>query len=419
MIFNKAKILIPDGQDNTKWSVVACDQYTSEPAYWEAVRNFAGDAPSALNVIFPEIYLNDGDAEQRIQNINAQMERYISSGVLKELEPCFIYVERTQRDGRVRHGIIGAVDLEEYDFSSGSQSRIRATEGTITERIPPRVRIRENAALELPHIIMLADDRKRTITEPLTADKDSFEKLYDFDLMMESGHLTGWRVPDAYAESVIKAVEALGDRAAFEEKYGVSGAGVLQFAVGDGNHSLATAKTCWENLKKGLTEEERKTHPARFALAELMNIHDEALEFEPIHRVVFGADSAELLNELEAYGAELDGNGAAQRITAVTKDGERDIEFLKPSQNLAVGTLQRFLDAYIEKTGAGIDYIHGAEVVRALAAEKDCIGFILPPMSKEQLFETVIKDGALPRKTFSMGEAQDKRFYMEAKRLKA
>ena len=309
-IFQPADILIPRNIDFTKWSVVACDQYTSERDYWSDVKNIVGDSPSTLNIIFPEVYLEDKNADERIKEINAVMEKYLTDGIFRELKDTFIYVKRTQPNGKTRHGIVGRLDLEEYDFSKSSQSRVRATEGTIVERIPPRQRIRKNAPLEVPHILILIDDRERTVVEPLENKIDSFEKLYDFDLMKNSGHIVGYNVDEQSKQEVLAAIEKLGDKDAFEAKYSVEDKGVLMFAAGDGNHSLATAKTCWEEIKKDLSEEKIKTHPARYALVELMNLHDEALEFEPIQRVIFDTNPQELLDSLVShYNASYKDNG--------------------------------------------------------------------------------------------------------------
>ena len=418
-VFNSADILIPQNVDFTKWSVVACDQYTSEPEYWERVRDTVGNEPSALNIIFPEVYLNDGDGEKRIKNINARMEEYVKSGLFREIKNSFVYVERTQSDGKTRHGIVGAVDLEEYDYSKGSQSKIRATEGPIEERIPPRKKIRMNAALELPHILMLIDDRDKTVIEPLKSEKADFEKLYDFDLMMNSGHISGYKVNEAAKARIIKALASLGDETAFNVKYDVEGKGVLQLAAGDGNHSLATAKACWEDIKKGLSPSERETHPARYALAELVNLHDSALIFEPIQRVVFNTDGEKLMKAFMEYypQASYNDNGG-QKIRFVYNGKEGAVYVKDAPSNLSVGTLQRFLDVYLDKNGGEIDYIHGDEVVRRLSQKPDTIGFMVDAMEKNDLFTTVIKDGSLPRKTFSMGEAADKRFYLECKKIR-
>lgn len=417
-IFKPADILIPQNVDFEKWSVVACDQYTSEREYWEDVKSIVGDSPSTLNLVFPEVYLEDGDGDERIKRINAVMDEYLEKGIFRELKDTFIYVKRTQPNGKTRHGIVGKLDLEEYDFSKGSQSKVRATEGTIIERIPPRQRIRKNAPLEAPHILILIDDRENSVVEPLESKIDSFEKIYDFDLMKNSGHIVGYNVNETAKTDILSAIEKLGDKDVFEAKYGVTGKGVLMFAAGDGNHSLATAKTCWEEIKKTLTAEETKTHPARFALVELMNIHDETLEFEPIQRVIFDTEPKKLLDALvNCYNASYEDNGG-QRIDYTYQGNEGSIYITETDSNLPVGTLQKFLDTYLAENGGKIDYIHGNDVVRNLAKEDNTIGFMVDSMEKNDLFTTVIKDGSLPRKTFSMGEAADKRFYLECKKIR-
>lgn len=417
-IFKSADILIPQNVDFTKWSVVACDQYTSEREYWEDVKNIVGDSPSTLKMVFPEVYLEDGNSEERIENINKTMDEYMRSGLFRELRDAFIYVKRTQPNGKVRHGIIGMLDLEEYDFSKGSQSKVRATEGTIIERIPPRQRVRINAPLETPHILILIDDREKAVVEPLEGQTDDFENLYDFDLMKNSGHITGYKVSEKARKEILQAIEKLSDRDAFEKKYGVSDKGVLMFAAGDGNHSLATAKTCWEEIKKGLSSEEAENHPARFALVELENIHDTALEFEPIQRVIFDTDPKKLLDAFcEYYNASHTDNGG-QRIDYTYRGNEGSVYITETDSNLPVGTLQKFLDKYLAQNGGRIDYIHGNDVVRKLAEADNTIGFMVDAMEKNDLFTTVIKDGSLPRKTFSMGEAADKRFYLECKKIR-
>lgn len=417
-IFKPADILLPENADFTKWSVVACDQYTSERDYWEDVKNIVGESPSTLNIIFPEAYLEDGDGEERIKNINKEMENYLNDGLFKEYKDSFIYVKRTQPNGKTRHGVVGMIDLEEYDFSKGSQSKIRATEGTIIERIPPRQRIRRNAILELPHILILIDDRDKAVVEPLEDKIDDFEKVYDFDLMKNSGHITGYLVDETSKNNILKNIEKLGDVALFEEKYGVKDKGVLMFAAGDGNHSLATAKSCWEEIKQNLSDDEIKTHPARYALVELMNIHDDAFEFEPIQRVIFDTEPKKLLDALVSYyDASYEDNGG-QKIDYTYGKNEGSIYVTKTDSNLPVGTLQKFLDKYLEENGGKIDYIHGNDVVRNLAMQDNTIGFMVGAMEKNDLFTTVIKDGSLPRKTFSMGEAADKRFYLECRKVK-
>lgn len=396
-IFNKADILLPHKTELEKWSVVACDQYTSQPSYWERVKKNVGGAPSSLNIIYPEAFLSEG--EKRISEINRTMDKYIADGVFKEYKNCLIYIERTLSGKRRRRGIIGAADLEEYDFAKGSHSAIRATEGTVLERIPPRVKIRENAPLELPHAILLINDEKDAVFSAVVRG----EKLYDFELMEGGGHLEGWLIQNA--DEVIGLLDS----------YAGTAKDGLAYAVGDGNHSLATAKTCWENLKCGLGAAERGSHPARYCLTEIENIHDSALEFEPIHRAVFGVTLADALEKLKGFykTSETAADGA-QRICYVQGETEGEIYVTNPPSNLTVGTLQKFIDSM----GWQVDYIHGGDEVRRLAREENAVGFLLPAPSKNELFETVIKDGALPRKTFSMGEANEKRFYLEAKKIK-
>ncbi|MEE0867338.1 MAG: DUF1015 domain-containing protein [Clostridia bacterium] len=397
-IFNKANVLLPQIDDFSRWSVVACDQYTSQPEYWNRVSEFVGEAPSTLNLVYPEAFLSEGDA--RIDKINRTMESYLENGLFKEYKNCFIYVERTLSGGRVRKGVVGAIDLEEYDFNKGSKSHIRATEGTVLERIPPRVKIRQNAPLELPHVLLLADDKECTLVETI----EKGEKIYDFELMENGGHLAGYLIQGEQADKLFERVE----------KFAANAPDGLVFAVGDGNHSLATAKTCWENIKKGLTEEEKKVHPARFCLVELENIHDRVLEFEPIHRVVFGVDEESFIENLCEKLECSEKNNGGQHIVAVKGGKKTDYYIGRATSPLAVGTLQKYLD----DVHAEVDYIHGADVVEELSNNQGCIGFLLPKPEKSALFETVIKDGALPRKTFSMGEANEKRFYMEAKKIK-
>ena len=397
-IFNKADILLPECVNMEKWSVVACDQYTAQPEYWNGVEKFVGDSPSTFNLVYPEAFLSEGDA--RIEKINNTMGDYLSKNIFATLKNSLIYVERTMNSGKIRRGIVGAVDLEEYDFSKGSKSPIRATEGTIIERIPPRVKIRENAPLELPHVLLLFNDENDYIIGGIEKTKP----LYDFELMEGGGHIAGWHISGADADAILGRIE----------KFSKTVSDNLVFAVGDGNHSLATAKTCWENLKKTLSEEEQKNHPARFCLVEIENIHDKALEFEPIHRVVFGVGLDQMLSDLrEYYETSEYVSGISQELVLVSGERTETIQILNPSSNLTVGTLQKFLD----DKGYDLDYIHGDDVVRELSDRQDAVGFILPCPKKSELFETVILDGALPRKTFSMGEANEKRFYLEAKKI--
>lgn len=413
----KANILLPKNADMEKWAVIACDQYTSEPEYWKKVEEIVGDAPSTLKITLPEIYLEGKDVEQRIANINTEMDKLKQEGFFKVLENSLIYMERTQSNGKVRKGLIGMVDLEDYSYEKGSQTLIRATEGTVLERIPPRVKVRENATLELPHIMLLIDDEKKEIIEGLTSKVTESDAVYDFDLMQNGGHIKGYKVPDSLVNKIFEGLENLAKKEVFEEKYQVKDKGVLLFSVGDGNHSLATAKACYENLKKVLPKEEYENHPARYALVEIVNLHSEALEFEPIHRVVFGVNPKHMIEELGKY-YEISENPEGQKIEYVYNGVNKEIYIKNPKSNLAVGSLQMFIDEYIKENGGKVDYIHGDDVTRELGSKEGNIGFLLPNMKKTDLFKTVILDGALPRKTFSMGHSYDKRYYLEAREIK-
>ena len=398
--FYPGDILLPKNSDMNKWAVVACDQFTSQPEYWEKVEKLTENAPSTLNLVFPEIYLSDDNSE-RINKINGSMHKYLEEEIFCTYENSFIYVQRNI-NGKIREGLVGIVDLEEYDYSQSSKALIRATEGTVQERIPPRVKIRENAPLELPHVMLLIDDDKNLLFSAI----EKGEKVYDFDLMENSGNIKGF---------IVKPTQKIAD--ALNALYEKGGKNPLLFAVGDGNHSLATAKTCYENIKKTYRGDLTKL-PARYALVEVVNIHSEALEFEPIHRVLFDVDPENVIEELKKYYNTCETPSEnAQKIIYTVKGTEKELYITNPSNALAVGTLQKFLDLYLEEKGGKIDYIHGDDVVRNLSAKDNSIGFILDAMEKSQLFTGVSKDGPLPRKTFSMGEAWEKRFYIEARKI--
>ena len=418
--FFPADILLPQVSEMEKWPVVACDQFTSQPEYWEKAEKIVGDAPSALRLVLPEAYLNSAEVNSRIAAINASMERYLADGVFKTLPDSLIYLERTQSDGRVRHGLLGCIDLERYDFTPGSGALIRATEGTVLERIPPRVRVREHAPLELPHVMLLIDDPKGTVIEPLAGETGRMETLYDTELMLGGGHVKGWRLTDEQMSRAAASLNALKNPEAMAEKYGMAGAAPLLFAVGDGNHSLATAKACYEKLKKETPESQWASLPARYALVEVVNLHDDALTFEPIHRVLFHVDGQDLWAAFRAfYPAAHTGAGAGHTVEVCGQGLDGAWTVPAPSAQLAVGTLQAFLDDYCKRRPeVEIDYIHGDDVARKLGGQPGNLGFLLPPMGKDQLFRTVMADGVLPRKTFSMGEAQDKRYYLEARKIR-
>ena len=415
--FKAGNILIPKNVDMHKWSVVACDQYTSEPKYWEEVENIVKDAPSTLRLTLPEIYLNDNNVEDKIRKINETMIDYLNNDMFNEYENSMIYLERTQSDGKVREGLMGIVDLEDYSYEKGSQTLIRATEKTVIERIPPRMKVRENAILELPHIMILIDDEKKNIIESLKNEVSTNDLVYDFDLMQNGGHIKGYKLNENIINDIINKLSLLADKTYFEEKYNVTDKGVLLFAMGDGNHSLATAKACYEKLKETMSKEEYLNHPARYALVELVNLHSPALEFEAIHRVVFDTNVNDLLDSLYKY-YDINEEGNGQKIELITKDFDKTLYISNPKSNIAVGSIQIFLDEYLKDNKGSIDYIHGEDVTKNLAKNEGNVGFIFDAMAKEELFKTVILDGALPRKTFSMGHSYDKRFYLEARKIK-
>lgn len=417
--FRPADILLPQNCDLSLWSVVACDQYTSQPEYWQRVEERVGRAPSSLRLILPESSLEGPHMEMDIMDVNAAMARYLRENRFSILPGAMIYVERTLAGGKLRRGLVGMVDLEQYDYEPGSSALIRATEDTVLSRIPPRVAVRKNAPIELPHVMLLADDPGRTVIEPLSTAAPHLERLYDFDLMEGGGHITGFLLGEAELAHVASSLSALAEPSAFRARYGADGLPVMLFAVGDGNHSLATAKECYERQKKLTSPDKWPELPSRYALCELVNLHDDSLEFEPIHRVVFRTDPNGLLSALlSAFPGAHPGRGNGHVIEYIHADGAGCLTVPSPTSQLPVGTLQSFLDDYLAAHPGRVDYIHGDAVARDFGLKPGNIAFLLPAMGKEQLFPTVIRDGVLPRKTFSMGEAHDKRFYLEARRIR-
>lgn len=407
--FAPANILLPKNVKFEKWAVIACDQFTSQPEYWQRVRANVGEEVSTLNLVFPEAELNV-DRVERIKSINDNMQKYLAADLFAEYQDAYIYVERTLKNGVVRKGIVGVIDLEQYDYNADSKSAIRATEQTVLERIPPRVEIRRNASMELPHVLLLCDDEKEHIIEPLAAKKAELPLVYDFELMEGGGHISGWLLQGEAVTSVNEAIAAY--EADVLKKYEASGKAPMTYAVGDGNHSLATAKACYEELKAKEGAEKVANHPARFALVELENIYDEAQVFEPIHRLLTNVDVNGLLDYLQA---EIGGKGTAIKWFANGEAGELFIN--DENGELPLEVIQIALDKYLKANAGEIDYIHGDETLKQLSQKENTIGFLMPNVTKNAFFENIVNNGVMPRKTFSMGEAEEKRYYLEGRKI--
>lgn len=397
-------ILVPNNCDHQKWSVVACDQFTSERGYWKKLEDFVGGADSTFKLIFPEAYLEDSNKDERIDNINRTMKEYLDGGVFKTLKDSFIVCKRTTASGISRLGIVLAVDLEDYCFTHPSNAYIRSTEGVVLDRIPPRLKIRQDAPVELPHIMLLIDDRKHSVIEPIWAAREGLEKVYDFDLNMGGGHLEGYRID---SQIVIDAFEKYVD--SVQDLYG-TGKNDFIFAVGDGNHSLATAQAHWKRIKEGLTDAQKAVHPARFALCEVENLHDDGIVFEPIHRFVFGVGE----DFIRYMQANLSGE---KEVKAFDKNGEYVLKVDRIGAK-AIKDIQSAIDEYLKAHGGTVDYIHGIEHLKDVASRNDGVAIAMPKIEKEELFDYVLKNGTLCRKAFSMGEAEEKRYYFEAKKIK-
>ena len=409
-LFQAAPILLPKNADLKKWAVIACDQFTSDADYWRRVRATASDAPSVIHMILPEAEL-ESHGQTSIDAINANMVRYLQEDIFHLYPNAYIYVERTLENGMIRPGLVGMVDLEGYDYTEGSTSPIRATERTVLERIPPRKMVRKDAALEFPHVLMLCDDDRFCLIEPIREEKQDLPVVYDFDLMEDGGHITGWLVSGEMAQAFDARFTAYSQ--SYKEKYAdLAGESVL-LAVGDGNHSLATAKSCYEDLKASNPGVDLSSHPARYALVELENIHDPSLSFEPIHRILTEIDREKLLRDLQSICA-LGGHP----ITCVFGNERMELHLDRVRGELAVAVLQEFLDRWLRENPGKIDYIHGEDEILRLASRNDSLGFLLPPMEKHSLFRGVIAGGVLPRKTFSMGHAREKRYYLEGRKIK-
>lgn len=396
-IFCPADILLPAEKDLEKWAVIACDQFSSEPEYWAETEGIVGDAPSALRLILPESELQS-DNRERAEEIHRTMREYLEKGFFREHKNAYIYTERRLPDGSVRQGVIGMLDLEAYDYAPDTQAPVRATEATVTERIPPRMQIRRGAALELPHVLVLCDDPEDLLVGLLSRQKAAFPKLYDFELMQGGGHVCGWLLEGVVLRRLRERLDAY------------CAGRKLCYAVGDGNHSLATAKACWEQLKREHAGEDLSDHPARYALAELENLHGPGQRWEAIHRLVTGCDAQKLL---EDAAAALDSREGAE-LRCLAGGQERVLHL---SGSLPIAGLQAFLDSWLAENAGSLDYIHGEEALRTLAAREGSVGFLLPAMEKESLFPAIEAGAVLPRKTFSMGSAREKRYYLEARKI--
>ena len=422
------EILLPKNIDLSTWSVIACDQYTQDKDYWKNVEEKAGNKPSTLNLILPEVYLGSPDKADRIKKIRQSMKDYLDTGVFADAKKCFIYLERKTAFGRTRKGLVAQIDLETYEWKPFSKANIRATEATIVERIPPRMEIRKGAPLELPHIMLLVND-KDDLLVGANKPTDGRSPIYDGDLMANGGHITGWALESkADIEGVEKALNFIAEKNASPD------GSTFLFAVGDGNHSLATAKAVWDEYKKEHPED--KDSPVRYALIEIVNIYDTGLTFEPIHRVIFNIDNEALIKKLaEKLNGNIKALDDADKVIKAVKDSwanfgffyldsegkQKNVLLETKIKELAVARLQPEIDAFLkelqDQSKAEIDYIHGTDEVLKLGSKENSLGILLPPIAKDSFFETINGRGPLPRKSFSMGEADEKRFYLECRRL--
>ena len=437
-VFLPANILLPTEKNLEKWSVIACDQFTSQPEYWKLVREYVGSVPSALHLILPEAELNQndlqdsvklqensntelegskdkGELKNRIKTINSYMEQYIENDIFDVYKNCYIYVERTLQNGTIRKGVVGMVDLEQYDYERDTSSYIRPTEQTVIERIPPRVLVRQNAKLELSHILLFCNDKEQTLLEFLEQNKNHLQKAYDLELMMDGGSLKGWLVQGEIATIFNEKIQQYEQK--IKEEY--NNQEPMLYAVGDGNHSLATAKACYEQLKKQYPQKDFSNHPARYAMVELENICDKVQQFEPIHRVITNVDVLHLLQEMKQKIGICEESKNVKAVPVTYYCGEEEgVFYLKENNSeILLETIQNFLDNYLKENQGEIDYIHGKDILKQLSKQENTIGFVLSTIDKTQLFSEIIKKGVLPRKTFSMGHAKEKRYYMETRQI--
>ncbi len=399
-VFTPADILLPKDKSFETWAVIACDQFSSERSYWDRVAKRVEKIPSTLHMIVPEAYLENISMEQASVERNATMQKYCEEEIFSTLENSYIYVEREVTGGLIRRGIVGKIDLDAYDFKPGTETPIRASEKTVVDRLPPRIAVRRGACLEMPHVLVLMDDPERSVIEPLTEKKEKLETVYDFDLMEGGGRIAGYAVQKDEAERVTRAIDALGKRA-------------VQLVIGDGNHSLAAAKEIWRSVKETLSPEQWEGHPQRYALVELCNVYDEGIVFEPIHRIAFSCDPRRVLALLEERMYEE--GGRPLRYIAGEKSGE--IPVRSESLGDLIATVQEVLDVF-EKEGSTLDYIHDDAALEELSKKENTFALFLPKMEKSDLFCTVEKSGVFPKKSFSIGHARDKRYYLECRKIK-
>lgn len=416
-IFSSAKILLPKEQDMHRWSVVACDQFSSQMEYWEKLEKLSEGVPSTLHLMLPEAYLDKCDQFAQAEKINSRMDEYLAAGIFEETEECYVYVERRLASGKVRRGLMGVLDLEEYDYSANSASPIRATEGTVEDRLPPRVRVREGASIEMPHIMVFIDDAADSVLGGLEKIKTRLPKLYDFSLNAGGGAICGYKVTGENAADMEKAIDALSNTETLRKRYGDAPPAI--FAMGDGNHSLATAKKCWEKIKEALSEEEKKTHPARYSLVEIVNIHDEAISFEPIHKVIFETDPENFISEGEKWWAEQSKiSDKSHHISLIAGAKEKHISVSGLTIGELIGKAEEFCQNYMSRYGGKIDYIHNDDTAISMGKREGCACILLPKMEKGELFPSIIESGPFPKKSFSIGHAEDKRYYLECRKIK-
>ena len=416
-VFSKCDFLLPAEAELVKWSTIACDQFSSEPEYWAQAEEIIGDSPSTLHLMLPEVRLPYCDSEAETLKIKQNMRDYLDNGIFKVVEDSFIYVERLLSSGSIRRGLIGTLDLENYEYLKTSTTLIRATEEAVPDRLPPRVMGRQGAPLDLPHIVVFIDDPEHTVIDPIIYAQEKPEMLYDFDLMLGGGHITGWRVCGNNAKDVECALERLGDPEVLMEKYNIPGMSPVTFAVGDGNHSLASARICWGKIRETLSPAERLTHPARYSMVELVNIHDSSIIFEPIHRIIFSTDTTHIFDEVRSRFAGLTGDsGKSYDVEFCTH--ERSEKFTVDGLNIAelIAICEELAQEYMRNFGGRIDYVHDNTAAQ-LGAQEGNIGILLPAMQKTELFPAIIRSGAFPRKSFSIGYAKDKRYYLECRKI--